>query len=68
MQNIDLIFYTVVLTVLFILFGIGTYHEFKTMNKEGFDENGEVGGAQTFLQTVSSIFTMSPYKKGNKRY
>ncbi len=63
MENIDLILFTAVLVILFIFFGAGTYLEFKQMNKEGFNTDGEVGGAETFLKTVGQIFSMSRYKK-----
>ncbi|GEM_PF-2632163 len=63
MENFDLIIFTSILVGFFILFGIGTYREFRDMEQNSFDPNGEDGGAKTFWVTIGSFFSQSKYQK-----
>lgn len=56
MENIDLIIFTSVLVVLFILFGIATYMQFVRMEKQEFNSSTEKGGAENFLKFLSKLF------------
>ena len=56
MENLDLIIFTSVLVVLFILFGIATYQQFTRMEKGKFDSKTEQGGAENFLKFITKMF------------
>lgn len=56
MENLDLIIFTAVLVVLFILFGIATYQQFVRMEKQAFNSTSEKGGAESFLNFFSKMF------------
>ena len=55
-ENVDIIIFTSILLLLFLLFGIGTYREFVRMEKDKFDSNTEKGGAENFLKFITKIF------------
>ena len=56
MENLDLLIFTSVLVVLFILFGIATYRQFVRMDKQEFNSVSEKGGAENFLKFISKMF------------
>ncbi len=56
MENLDLLIFTSVLVVLFILFGIATYRQFVRMEKQEFNSVSEKGGAENFLKFFSKLF------------
>ena len=56
MENLDLIIFTSVLVVLFILFGVATYKQFIRMEKQEFNSSTEKGGAENFLKFFSKLF------------
>ncbi len=56
MENLDLIIFSAILVVLFILFGIGTIAQFNRMSKEEFDEDKNKGGVVTLKNFIGKIF------------
>ena len=56
MEDLDIIIFTAVLILLFILFAIGTYLQFIRMEKNTFDSNTETGGVDSFIRFLSKIF------------
>lgn len=56
MEDLDIIIFTGVLIVLFILFAIGTYIQFVRMENNRFDSKTEKGGVDTFIKFLSKIF------------
>lgn len=56
MENLDLIIFTSILVILFILFGIATYQQFVRMEKQDFNSTSEKGGAENFLKFLSKMF------------
>jgi hypothetical protein len=56
MEDLDIIIFTSILIVLFILFAIGTYIQFVRMENSRFDSNKEKGGVDTFIRFLSKIF------------
>lgn len=56
MEDLDIIIFTAVLIVLFILFAIGTYLQFIRMEKNTFNSNTETGGVDSFIRFLSKIF------------
>ena len=56
MENLDLLIFTSILIILFILFGIATYRQFTRMEKESFNSESEKGGAENFLKFLSKLF------------
>lgn len=56
MENLDLLIFTSVLVILFILFGIATYRQFTRMEKQEFNSAKEQGGAENFLKFLSKLF------------
>lgn len=56
MENLDLLIFTSVLVILFILFGIATYRQFTRMENEEFNSVTEQGGAESFLKFLSKLF------------
>lgn len=47
MENLDLIIFSVILVVLFIIFLIGTVAQFNRMSNESFDAAKNKGGVET---------------------
>jgi hypothetical protein len=62
MENLDLIIFTIVLVVLFVLVGIGTIAEFNRMGKEPYDENKDKGGIMTLKNFIGKILIGSDKK------
>lgn len=56
MENIDVIIFTSILLILFILFGIATYRQFTRMENQDFNSTTEKGGAENFLKFISKMF------------
>ncbi len=56
MENLDLIIFSAILVVLFILFGIGTIAQFSRMSKEEFDKDKNKGGVMTLKNFIGKIF------------
>ena len=56
MENLDLIIFTSVLVILFILFGVATYRQFTRMENQQFNSTSEKGGAENFLKFLSKLF------------
>jgi hypothetical protein len=56
MENLDLIIFSIILVVLFILFGIGTLAQFSRMSKEEFDKDKNKGGVVTLKNFIGKIF------------
>jgi hypothetical protein len=56
MENLDIIIFTLIIIVLFTIFGIGTFLEFKKMSNENTPEGGKRGGAASFLDFLGKIF------------
>lgn len=56
MENLDLLIFTSVLVILFILFGIATYRQFTRMENQEFNSEKEQGGAENFLKFLSKLF------------
>ncbi len=56
MENTDLGIYTVVIVGLFILFGIGTYSQFRTMNKTEYTGTERVDDGKIFRSFLARIF------------
>lgn len=56
MENIDVIIFTSILLILFILFGIATYRQFTRMENQDFNSATEKGGAENFLKFISQMF------------
>jgi amino acid transporter len=61
MENLDLIIFSAILILLFILFAIGTLAEFSRMSKEKFDENKDKGGVISLQKFIGKIL-MGPQK------
>jgi hypothetical protein len=55
MENLDLIIFSVILILLFILFAIGTLAEFSRMSKEKFDANKDKGGVVSLQKFIGKI-------------
>lgn len=55
MEDLDIIIFTSVLIVLFILFAIGTYIQFVRMENDRFDSKTEKGGIDMFIKFLSRI-------------
>jgi hypothetical protein len=55
MENLDLIIFSIVLVVLFVLLGIGTIAEFSRMGREPYDENKDKGGIMTLKNFIGKI-------------
>lgn len=56
MENLDLIIFTSVLVLLFILFGVATYKQFTRMENQSFNSTSEKGGAENFLKFITKMF------------
>lgn len=56
MENLDLLIFTSVLVILFILFGVATYRQFTRMGNQEFNSATEQGGAENFLKFLSKLF------------
>ncbi len=63
MNNTVIIVSTVILVILFIIFGVSTVRQFQVMNEHEYEGDDEIGGARSFLRTVSSIFMQSKYPR-----
>ncbi len=56
MENLDIIIYTSFVMLLFVLFGISTFREFRRMNSNGYTGN-ERGDDRKLLKTfLSKLF------------
>jgi hypothetical protein len=55
MENLDLLIFSAILVVLFILFGIGTLVEFSRMNREKFDADKDKGGVVSLQNFIGKI-------------
>ena len=62
MENLDLIIFTVILVVLFILFAIGTVSEFSRMANEPYDKEKDKGGIMTLKNFIGKILIGSEKK------
>lgn len=56
MENLDLIIFSIILVVLFILFGIGTIAQFSRMSNEEFDKDKNKGGVVNLKNFIGKIF------------
>jgi hypothetical protein len=57
MENLDIIIFTAILIVSFIILIIGTFMEFQKMNTTTYNPNEKSGGAKSFLNFIARIFT-----------
>jgi hypothetical protein len=57
MENLDIIIFTAILIVSFIILIIGTFMEFQKMNTTVYNPNEKSGGAKSFLNFIARIFT-----------
>lgn len=55
MENLDLIIFSVILVLLFILFAIGTIAEFSRMSNEPFDPKKNEGGVMTLKKFIGKF-------------
>jgi hypothetical protein len=55
MENLDLIIFSGILVLLFILFGIGTLAEFSRMSNETFDAEKNKGGVETLKKFIGKF-------------
>jgi hypothetical protein len=55
MENLDLIIFTIVLVLLFILFAIGTIAEFGRMAGEPYDKDKDKGGVMKLKNFIGKI-------------
>jgi hypothetical protein len=62
MENLDLIIFSIILVVLFILFGIGTIAEFNRMSNEPFDAEKDKGGIVSLKNFTGKILVGSNKK------
>jgi hypothetical protein len=62
MENLDLVIFSAILVVLFILFGIGTLAEFSKMNNEPFDKEKHKGGVMDLKNFIGKILIKSDKK------
>lgn len=62
MENLDLIIFSAILVVLFILFGIGTIAEFNRMSTEKFDKDKNKGGVMNLKNFIGKILIGSEKK------
>ena len=56
MENLDIIIFTLIIIVLFAIFGSGTFLEFKKMSEENTQKGEKRGGAAIFLDFLGQIF------------
>ena len=63
MENLDIIIFSVILVVLFIIFGIGTIAEFGRMSNEPYDAAKDKGGVETLKNFIGKILLGSSDKK-----
>ena len=56
MQNADIGFYTIVVVLLFIGFGIGTYAEFRRMNRNSYTGNERGDDQKTAKAFIDKLF------------
>ncbi len=62
MENLDLIIFSIILVVLFILFGIGTIAEFNRMSSEPYDKEKDKGGIVALKNFIGKILVGSDKK------
>jgi hypothetical protein len=62
MENLDLIICTIILVVLFVIFGIATLSEFGRMSNEPYDKDKDKGGVVTLKNFIGKIFIGSEKK------
>jgi hypothetical protein len=55
MENLDLIIFTIILVVLFIIFGIATLAEFSRMSNDKFDKDKDKGGVMNLKNFIGKI-------------
>jgi putative Ca2+/H+ antiporter (TMEM165/GDT1 family) len=55
MENLDLIIFSVILIVLFIIFGIATLIEFNRMSNEPFNAAKDKGGVETLKNFIGKF-------------
>jgi hypothetical protein len=56
MENTDLGIYTAVIVGLFILFGIGTYRQFRTMNKNEYSGTERIDDEKIVRSFLTRVF------------
>jgi hypothetical protein len=57
MENLDIIIFTVILVISFLILVIGTFVEFDKMNNTKYNPNEKSGGAKRFMSFIARIFT-----------
>jgi hypothetical protein len=57
MENLDIIIFTVILVISFLILVIGTFVEFDKMNNTVYNPNEKSGGAKRFMGFIARIFT-----------
>lgn len=62
MENLDLIIFSIILVVLFIIFGIGTLAEFSRMSNEPFEKDRNKGGVMNLKNFIGKILVGSEKK------